>query len=125
MVLKRSLVSSWAEILRCFKVTLKLLKIAAPLVMTPGICTTSSRIPLNADLATEQSTRLEKMIKAYASYAEEHRVLSVADGYDQRQQVGANAVQKRLLELLPFILGAIVLLFVGIRLLRRRSKAGG
>jgi len=52
-------------------------------------------------------------------------VLSVADGYDQRQQVGANAVQKRLLELLPFILGAIVLLFVGIRLLRRRSKAGG
>ena len=77
------------------------------------------------DLATEQPARLEKMIKAYASYAEEHRVLSVADGYDQRQQVGANVMQKRFFELLSFIGVVIVLLFVGIRLLRRRSKAGG
>ena len=76
------------------------------------------------DLGVEQPRRLENMIKAYADYAERHQVLSVADGYDQRQQVSVNTLRQVFVGLLPFIVGALVLLFLGVGLLWRRRKAG-
>lgn len=52
--------------------------------------------------------RFSAMLDDYRSYAENNRVLPVRDGYDQRTQVGINAVQDRIGR--GFILGVAVFL---------------
>jgi len=77
------------------------------------------------DLAVEQPARLMAMIKAYDDYAAQHQVLTVADDYDQRQQVSVNTFRQRLGWLVPAVSIVVILLFLVILLFwrRRRVKA--
>ncbi|MFP8882305.1 MAG: arylsulfatase [Myxococcota bacterium] len=58
------------------------------------------------DLRDAEPERFSAMLDDYRSYAENNRVLPVRDGYDQRTQVGINALQDRIGR--GFILGAAV-----------------
>ena len=65
------------------------------------------------------------IIKAYDDYAAQHQVLTVADDYDQRQQVSVNTFRQRLGWLVPAVSIVVILLFLVILLFwrLRRVKA--
>ncbi|MDP4765608.1 MAG: arylsulfatase [Pseudomonadales bacterium] len=81
------------------------------------------------DLGSAEPALLAMMQARYAAYAEQHGVLAVAPGYDQRREVGRNVIEKRfpggtlgfqLTALLLVLAFSLVLVFSWRRLRRRR-----
>lgn len=72
------------------------------------------------DLKQIQSERFATMQAAYYNYAQEHGVLEVPDGYDQRRQVGVNMVRAIVGNAVPYLFVALLVL-IGLVVWRKRS----